>query len=143
VIRPDHAPCTLRITRRATDRRTLRCTFVAPARAIASYYARHRKKRSTRVRACVREGGTLRGKVDRHRKGDVMEITCRAPRRVPRYEGDVCSSFVARVADGSRFVRIVQHSSEGAEGNTVSPCRRCKVLHEIAPPGTPTLRLVA
>jgi hypothetical protein len=68
-------------------------------------------------------------------------IRCRAPRKRPRFEGDTCDGFVADVPAGSRFIRMVEHSREKAEGNTVCACDRCSSLHEIAPPEAPRGRL--
>lgn len=62
-----------------------------------------------------------------------MILRCHAPPR--NATNRKCDGFVARVPEGSRFVRLLAHSDLiTSEDNTVAPCRACGFLHEIAPP---------
>lgn len=58
-------------------------------------------------------------------------ITCRAPRRRPRWDGDQCGGFVARVPFVARVCGLPRHSDQARPGHLVAPCRRCGTLHEI------------
>lgn len=69
------------------------------------------------------------------RGGRVREqvVTCRAPRRRPRWDGERCGGFVARLPYLGRVVGLPRHSDQANPGNVVASCRSCGTLHEIEP----------
>lgn len=69
-------------------------------------------------------------------------ITCRAPRRRPRFDGDQCGGFVARLPFAARVCGLPRHSDQAEPGHLVAPCKACGTLHEIEPVPRP-IRMVA
>jgi hypothetical protein len=68
-----------------------------------------------------------------------MISRCQAPKTAdPR--GERCDNFVARVPDGYAVAGLVAHSDLAAASSIVVACRRCRFLHEIAPPEAKALQ---
>lgn len=58
-------------------------------------------------------------------------VKCHAPRKKPRFEGQLCDGFVGRYPHAVRFVRIIDHSDVARSSSFVAPCQQCGRLHEL------------
>lgn len=60
-----------------------------------------------------------------------MIIRCRAPARRPRYDGELCNGFVAKVPYDVRVCGLPKHSDRANPEHLVAPCASCGALHEM------------
>jgi len=60
-----------------------------------------------------------------------MVIRCRAPARRPRYDGELCNGFVAKVPYSVRVCGLPKHSDRANADHLVVPCSSCGTLHEL------------
>ncbi len=58
-------------------------------------------------------------------------VRCRAPRKKPWFEGQLCDGFVARYPHPVLFSRIIDHSDAARSTSFVAPCQQCGKLHEL------------
>jgi hypothetical protein len=84
----------------------------------------------------ARPAGTpLRGGVGRvlvsRGGGASVVIRCRAPARQPRFDGELCNGFVAKVPYDVRVCGLPKHSDLADASHLVVPCSNCGTLHEL------------